>query len=75
MVWRLYIQSELDILEKEYPAGANAPCTVNITLTFTVKKCTVANLKIAGDTLPRFVLAHFADRLTFNESYILTPNI
>ena len=45
------------------------------TPTCTVKKCTVANLKIAGDTLPRFVLAHFADRLTFNESYILTPNI
>ena len=30
VVWRLYIQSELDILETEYPAGTNAPCTVNI---------------------------------------------
>ena len=30
VVWRLYIWSELDILETEYPAGTNAPCTVNI---------------------------------------------
>ena len=45
------------------------------TPTCTVKKYTVANLKIAGETLPQFVMAHFADRLTFNESYILTPNI